>query len=65
MVQRSIEDLRHAKTLILIAHRLSTIRNADVICVMSEGQIVEQGTHAELLALDGMYASMVRIQSAN
>lgn len=65
VVQRSIEDLRHAKTLILIAHRLSTIRNADVICVMSEGQIVEQGTHAELLALDGMYASMVRIQSAN
>lgn len=65
VVQRSIEDLRHAKTLILIAHRLSTIRNADVICVMSEGQIVEQGTHAQLLALDGMYASMVRIQSAN
>lgn len=65
VVQRSIEDLRHAKTLILIAHRLSTIRNADLICVMSEGQIVEQGTHADLLALDGMYASMVRIQSAN
>lgn len=65
VVQRSIEDLRHSKTLILIAHRLSTIRNADVICVMSEGSIVEQGSHAELIALDGMYASMVRIQSAN
>ncbi|MDE2434535.1 MAG: ATP-binding cassette domain-containing protein, partial [Burkholderiales bacterium] len=65
VVQRSIEDLRHAKTLILIAHRLSTIRNADVICVMSEGHIVEQGTHAELIAQNGLYAGMVRIQSAN
>ena len=65
VVQRSIEDLRHAKTLILIAHRLSTIKNADVICVMSEGRIVEQGTHAELLALNGLYAGMVRIQSAD
>lgn len=64
VVQRSIEDLRHAKTLILIAHRLSTIKNADVICVMSEGRIVEQGTHAALLALNGLYAGMVRIQSA-
>ncbi len=63
VVQRSIEDLRHAKTLILIAHRLSTIRNADVICVMSEGQIIEQGNHADLLALNGHYAGMVRIQS--
>jgi subfamily B ATP-binding cassette protein MsbA len=65
VVQRSIEDLRHAKTLILIAHRLSTIKNADVICVMSEGRIVERGTHAELIALNGLYAGMVRIQSAH
>lgn len=64
VVQRSIEDLRHQKTLILIAHRLSTIKNADVICVMSDGRIVEQGSHAELMAKGGLYAGMVRIQSA-
>jgi subfamily B ATP-binding cassette protein MsbA len=65
IVQRSIEDLRHSKTLILIAHRLSTIKNADVICVMSEGRIVEQGSHSELMARSNLYAGMVRIQSAN
>lgn len=65
VVQRSIEDLRHAKTLILIAHRLSTIRNADLICVMSEGQIAEQGTHAQLMVSNGIYAGMVRMQSTN
>lgn len=64
VVQRSIEDLRHEKTLILIAHRLSTIRKADVICVMSDGQIIEQGTHSDLIKLNKVYASMVRIQSA-
>jgi subfamily B ATP-binding cassette protein MsbA len=65
VVQRSIEDLRGSKTLILIAHRLSTIRNADCICVMSEGKVVEKGTHSELMAQAGLYAGMVRIQSAN
>ncbi|MCX7252246.1 MAG: lipid A export permease/ATP-binding protein MsbA [Burkholderiales bacterium] len=65
VVQHSIEDLRHAKTLILIAHRLSTIRNADLICVMSDGRIIEQGSHEELMAKNGSYAGMVRIQSAN
>lgn len=64
IVQRSIEDLRHSKTLILIAHRLSTIRNADCIYVMAEGRVIEQGNHAELIALGGTYAGMVRIQSA-
>lgn len=65
VVQRSIESLRGSKTLILIAHRLSTIRNADCIYVMSDGKVVEQGTHANLLADGGLYAGMVRIQSAS
>jgi subfamily B ATP-binding cassette protein MsbA len=65
IVQRSIEDLRHSKTLILIAHRLSTIKNADLICVMADGHIIEQGNHAQLLNLNGTYANMVRLQSAH
>jgi len=64
VVQRSIEDLRHAKTLILIAHRLSTIRNADVIYVMSEGRIIEKGCHFELMKKNGRYVEMVRLQVA-
>jgi subfamily B ATP-binding cassette protein MsbA len=65
VVQRSIEDLRGSKTLILIAHRLSTIRNADRIYVMSEGKVVEQGSHSELMDRGELYAGMVKIQSAN
>ncbi|MFY9479103.1 MAG: ABC transporter transmembrane domain-containing protein [Aquabacterium sp.] len=65
IVQRSIEDLRGNKTLILIAHRLSTIKNADRIFVMSEGKVAEQGSHAELMAQGGIYAGMVRIQAAD
>jgi ATP-binding cassette, subfamily B, bacterial MsbA len=65
VVQRSIEDLRGNKTLILIAHRLSTIKNADRIFVMADGQVAEQGSHAELMAKGGIYAGMVRIQSAD
>lgn len=65
VVQRSIETLRHTKTLILIAHRLSTIYNADVICVMANGTITESGTHAELMARNGAYAGMVRVQNMN
>jgi subfamily B ATP-binding cassette protein MsbA len=65
VVQKSIEALRGSKTLILIAHRLSTIRNADRIYVMSEGQVIEQGAHAELMALGGTYAGLVRLQSSH
>lgn len=65
VVQRSIESLRGSKTLILIAHRLSTIRNADHIVVMADGRVAEQGDHATLMALQGLYAGMVKIQSAH
>ena len=48
----------------VIAHRLSTIRNADVICVVQDGQIVEQGQHEALLALSGVYAALYQRQFA-
>ncbi len=54
-IQSSLNDLMVGKTVIAIAHRLSTVENADLIVVMDKGQIVEQGTHAELLAKNGMY----------
>ena len=63
VVQQSIESLRHSKTMILIAHRLSTVRNADVICVMAEGRILEQGSHDVLMAKQGVYAGMVNLQA--
>ncbi len=62
-IQRSLMSRLHGKTVILVAHRLSTIRNADLICVMHEGRIVEQGTHARLMELDGRYGSLWKMQS--
>jgi ATP-binding cassette, subfamily B, multidrug efflux pump len=58
LVQQAMAALRADRTSFVIAHRLSTIRNADVILVMANGQIVEQGSHAELLARNGAYAKM-------
>ena len=63
IVQQSIEALRHTKTLIVIAHRLSTVRNADLICVMRDGKIIESGTHADLVSSEGVYADMIKLQS--
>jgi ATP-binding cassette, subfamily B, multidrug efflux pump len=58
MVQRAMAALRDRRTSFVIAHRLSTIRNADLILVMEHGQIVEQGTHTELLAARGAYYNL-------
>ena len=62
LVQSALDHLMEGRTTIVIAHRLSTIIHADVICVVDDGRIVEQGTHGELLALGGHYAKLHAIQ---
>lgn len=62
-VQIALENMMQNRTSIVIAHRLSTIQKADSIVVMQKGQIVEQGTHTELLAKNGVYAKLVMMQS--
>lgn len=62
-VQQALEHLMKDRTTLVVAHRLSTIRNADLICVMYEGEIVEQGRHADLLALNGYYRRLVDMQN--
>lgn len=66
LVQQALERLMHRRTTLVIAHRLSTIRNADLICVLHQGRIVERGTHASLMAPEakGFYRHLVEMQSA-
>ncbi len=63
LVQDALENMMRNRTSIVIAHRLSTIQKADAIVVMQKGEIVEQGTHSELLAKNGMYKKLVGMQS--
>jgi len=62
LIQDALEKLLAGRTAVVIAHRLSTVRHADLICVVDEGHIVEQGTHEELLALGGVYSGLYQQQ---
>ena len=62
LVQDALERLMKSRTTVAIAHRLSTIKNADEICVMHDGEIVERGTHEELIALGGYYKKLHEMQ---
>ena len=62
LIQRAMDNLMKGRTSFIIAHRLSTIRNADHILCMNHGDIVEQGTHDELMAKNGFYANLYNSQ---
>tara|TARA_B100000674_G_scaffold477034_1_gene471886 strand:+ start:109 stop:699 length:591 start_codon:yes stop_codon:yes gene_type:complete len=62
LVQEALEHLMADRTTLIVAHRLSTVKNADLIVVLSEGQIVQSGTHDELIATDGIYNQLTRRQ---
>jgi ATP-binding cassette subfamily B protein len=63
LIQQSIDELAADRTTFVIAHRLSTVRDADTILVVEDGQVVERGTHADLLGSDGLYANLWRVQA--
>ncbi len=62
MIQQALDQLLENRTAIIIAHRLSTIRNVDRILVLKQGQLIEQGSHEQLLEIDGLYASLYKLQ---
>ena len=62
VVQEALDRLMVGRTSFVIAHRLSTIKNADKIMVLEKGQLIEQGNHDELMAMDGLYAHLYKIQ---
>ena len=61
-IQRAMDNLMKGRTSFVIAHRLSTIKNADIILVMKDGDIIEQGSHEELMAKKGFYADLYNSQ---
>uniref|UniRef100_A0AAR2LLW1 ATP-binding cassette sub-family B member 5 n=1 Tax=Pygocentrus nattereri TaxID=42514 RepID=A0AAR2LLW1_PYGNA len=65
IVQKALDDARQGRTCIVIAHRLTTIQNADIIAVIQNGQVAEQGTHSELMAKQGAYYALVNAQVAH
>ncbi len=65
IVQEALDKATSGRTTLIVAHRLSTIRDADLIVAMEHGEVIEMGTHNELLAKNGLYASLVRAQTLN
>lgn len=65
VVQAALEKARHGRTCVTIAHRLSTIQNADMICVLENGEVVEKGSHFELLKKGEKYAKLYKMQQVN
>ena len=64
-IQAALDKMRHGRTTIAVAHRLSTIQDADLILVLHQGEVVERGTHRELIAREGLYYNMYRLQQGN
>ena len=62
LIQQSLDELCKGRTTIVVAHRLSTVKRANSIAVISEGRITEQGTHNELMALNGTYKKLYSLQ---
>lgn len=62
LIQQALDELCRGRTTIVVAHRLSTIRSADMIAVISDGRVAEEGTHEELMKKDGVYAGLYRLQ---